>query len=220
MALARFRFPDSSPSYTPEFPQGAALNHEPTALPLSYRGPYARFYGMNRSPITLDPTRPKWTYSFPRDSSNDRGRSFPLLAALVRRQSHTSLNARRAAASSASAPALRRLDSRTFLRGVVERIQKEIPADFPPIHSTAYSYMAAFRARERAIRRGLGADVRIETWDRGWARVWEPIALATLDRAFLERIGDRIATYVTVLEPLLRSEVPSDVAWSESRPHR
>src|SRR5206468_10594520 len=78
MALARFRFPDSSPSYTPEFPQGAALNHEPTALPLSYRGPYARFYGMNRSPITLDPTRPKWTYSFPRDSSNDRRRSFPL----------------------------------------------------------------------------------------------------------------------------------------------
>ena len=196
----------------------------------------------------------------PRDSSNDRGRSFPLLAALVRRQSHTSLNARRTAASSASAPALRKLDSRTFLRGVVERIQEEIPADFPPIHSTAYSYMAqfwsgnkqlhyeawirdrlavievglhfeadaltnarllaAFRARERAIRRGLGADVRIEAWDKGWARVWEPIALATLDRAFLERIGDRVAAYVTVLEPLLRSEVPSDVAWSESRPRR
>ena len=47
MALARFRFPDSSPSYTPEFPQGAALNHEPPALPLSYAGPYARFYGMS-----------------------------------------------------------------------------------------------------------------------------------------------------------------------------
>ena len=162
--------------------------------------------------------------------------------------------------SSRSAPALSGLDSRTFLRGVVERVLDEMPADFPPIHSTAYSYMAqlwsgnkqlhyeawirdrlavievglhfeadaltnarllaAFRARERAIRRGLGADVRIETWDRGWARVWEPIALATLDRAFLERIGDRIATYVTVLEPLLRSEVPSDVAWSESRPRR
>ena len=65
MALARFRFPDSSPSYTPEFPQGAALNHEPTALPLSYRGPYARFYGM--SPITDNPR-------------HDRGRLFPLLA--------------------------------------------------------------------------------------------------------------------------------------------
>jgi len=136
----------------------------------------------------------------------------------------------------------------------------EMPADYSPIHSTAYSYMAqlwsgnkqlhyeawirdrlavievglhfeadaltnarllaAFRARDRAIRRALGADVRIETWDKGWARVWEPIALATLDRVFIEIIGGRVAEYVTALEPLLRSEVPSDVAWSESRPRR
>jgi hypothetical protein len=80
--------------------------------------------------------------------------------------------------------------------------------------------IAAFRARERTIRRSLGEDVRIETWDRGWARVWEPITLLTLDRAFLERVGGRIAEYVTALEPLLRAEVPSDVAWSEPRPRR
>jgi hypothetical protein len=135
-----------------------------------------------------------------------------------------------------------------------------MPADFSPIHSTAYSYMAqlwsgnkqlhyeawirdrlgvielglhfeadaltnarllaAFRARERAIHRALGADVRIETWDKGWARVWEPVALVTLDRVFLERIGDRVGAYVKTLEPLLRSEVPSDVAWSELRRRR
>jgi hypothetical protein len=80
--------------------------------------------------------------------------------------------------------------------------------------------IAAFRARERTIRRSLGEDVRIETWDRGWARVWEPMTLVTLDRAFLERVGGRIAAYVTALEPLLRAEVPADVAWSESRPRR
>ena len=80
--------------------------------------------------------------------------------------------------------------------------------------------LAAFRARERAIHRALGADVRIETWDRGWARVWEPIELATLDEAFVERVGSRIAAYVTTLEPLLRAEVPSDVDWSEPRPRR
>jgi hypothetical protein len=80
--------------------------------------------------------------------------------------------------------------------------------------------LAAFRARERAIHRALGGDVRIETWDRGWARVWEPIELATLDQLFLERIGDRIAAYASALEPLLRAEVPSDVAWSEPRPRR
>jgi hypothetical protein len=162
--------------------------------------------------------------------------------------------------TSRSALPLRRLDSRTFLRGVVDLVLEEIPANSSPIHSIAYSnqaklwsgnkqlhyeawirdrlgvielglhfeadaltnarLLAAFRARERAIHRALGADVRIETWDRGWARVWEPIALATLDRAFLELIGGRIAAYVTALEPLLRAEVPSDVAWSEPRSRR
>ena len=155
--------------------------------------------------------------------------------------------------------ALPRLDSRTFLRGVVERALQE-PAGVPPLHSVTYSYMAqlwsgnkqlhyeawirdrlgvielglhfeadaltnarllaAFRARERSIHRTLGADGHIESWDRGWARVWEPVALVPLDRVFLEKIGDRVAAYVIALEPLLRSEVPSDVAWSESRPRR
>jgi hypothetical protein len=80
--------------------------------------------------------------------------------------------------------------------------------------------LAAFRARERAIRRALGADVRIESWDKGWARVWEPVELATLDRDFLERIGGRIAAYVNTLEPMLQAEVPSDVAWTDSRRRR
>jgi hypothetical protein len=159
-----------------------------------------------------------------------------------------------------AASALRKLDSRTFLRGVVEKVQDGISADIPPIHTIAYSNMAklwsgnkqlhyeawirdrlgvieiglhfeadtltnarllaAFRAHERAIRRALGADVRIETWDRGWARVWEPVAIATLDEAFLELIGGRIAAYINALEPLLRAEVPSDVTWSEPRARR
>jgi hypothetical protein len=167
---------------------------------------------------------------------------------------------RRESSTSSSAPTLRKLDSRTFLRGVVDKVQEEIPADFSPIHSTAYSYiaqlwsgnkqlhyeawirdrlgvievglhfeadaltnarlLAAFRARERSIRRALGPDVRIEGWDKGWARVWEPVALVTLDRPFLDHIGTRVAAYVTGLEPILRAELPADAAWTESRPKR
>jgi hypothetical protein len=80
--------------------------------------------------------------------------------------------------------------------------------------------LAAFRAHERAIRRALGAQVRIEPWDKGWARVWEPFVLAALDNSFTQRIGARIAAYVTTLEPILRAELPSDVAWSETRQRR
>ena len=80
--------------------------------------------------------------------------------------------------------------------------------------------LAAFRAREHAIRRVLGAEVRIEAWDKGWARVWEPVALVTLDRSFLEQVGARIASYVQALEPVLRAELPADVPWTESRPKR
>jgi len=176
-------------------------------------------------------------------------------------RSNTSRGPRpRVSSTSLATPALPKLDSRTFLRGVVEKALEEIPTDRPPLRSVAYSYMAqlwsgnkqlhyeawlrdrlgvielglhfeadaltnarllaAFRARERSIRRTLGNDVRIETWDRGWARVWEPVALVPLDRVFLEKIGDRVAAYVIALEPLLRSEVPSDLAWSESRRRR
>jgi hypothetical protein len=169
----------------------------------------------------------------------------------------SSASPRRRSPQSSSARALPKLDSRAFLRGVVEIVQDETSAHFHPFHSTAYSYMAqlwsgnkqlhyeawirerlgvielglhfeadaltnarllaAFRARERAIRRTLGAHVRIETWDKGWARVWEPVELVTLDTAFCARIGARVTAYVGALEPVLRAEVPADVAWSESR---
>lgn len=78
--------------------------------------------------------------------------------------------------------------------------------------------LAAFKAHERTARRALGGDVRIEEWDNGWARVWEPITPATLDDELLERVIERIALYVTTLEPILRRELPSDVPWSEVRP--
>jgi hypothetical protein len=96
----------------------------------------------------------------------------------------------------------------------------EIGLHFEADALTNARLLAAFRAHERAIRRALGPDVRIEGWDKGWARVWEPVALVTLDRAFLDRTGARIAAYVTALEPVLRAELPADVAWTEPRPKR
>src|SRR3954465_1654630 len=44
--------------------------------------------------------------------------------------------------------------------------------------------LGAFRGRAREIARGLGPAARIEQWDKGWCRVWEPIALQDVDDAY------------------------------------
>jgi hypothetical protein len=77
--------------------------------------------------------------------------------------------------------------------------------------------LAAFKARERAIRDELGEEACVEAWDKGWARVWESVPLGMLDAGFLERLASRMTAYITALEPMLRDELPSDVAWTEPR---
>jgi hypothetical protein len=73
--------------------------------------------------------------------------------------------------------------------------------------------LGAFRGRAKEVKRGLGKDVLIEEWDRGWTRVWEPISLELEDTELRERVAARIAAYMRVLEPIVREELPSDVRW-------
>lgn len=77
--------------------------------------------------------------------------------------------------------------------------------------------LAAFQANRAAVRRALGSDARIEAWDKGWARVWEPIALVDLDDDFLARVTARMGDYIRALEPMLRDALPADVAWREPK---
>ena len=80
--------------------------------------------------------------------------------------------------------------------------------------------LAAFGSRAKEVKRGLGRDARIEEWDRGWARVWEPISLELSDDELTERVGTRLCDYVRVLEPILRDELPADVPWKVSAGRR
>lgn len=96
----------------------------------------------------------------------------------------------------------------------------EIGLHFEADALTNARLLAAFRARERAVHRGLGADARIESWDKGWTRVWEPIPLRRLDADFQRQVSARLIAYVRTLEPLLRDELPADVAWDEPRTSR
>jgi hypothetical protein len=90
----------------------------------------------------------------------------------------------------------------------------EIGLHFEADPLTNARLLPAFAANAKAIRRAL-RDARIEEWDRGWSRVWEPLPHRKPDEALVTELAERIAAYVTALEPILRRELPSDVAWTE-----
>jgi len=97
----------------------------------------------------------------------------------------------------------------------------EIGLHFEADPLTNARLLAAFVANASTVRREL-ANARMERWDRGWCRVWEPLPFRTPDGELAKELADRIAAYVTALEPILRRELPSDVAWTEpeARPVR
>lgn len=78
---------------------------------------------------------------------------------------------------------------------------------------TNLQLLGAFRARSKVIAKKL-PTARIETWDRGWTRIWEPVALAPFDTAFGAEVTKRLARYIAVLEPMLEDDLPADVRWS------
>lgn len=93
----------------------------------------------------------------------------------------------------------------------------EIGLHFEADPLTNARLLAAFAANAKTVRRALG-DARIEEWDRGWARVWEPLPHRSPDESLATELAKRIAAYVSALEPILRRELPSDVAWAEPKP--
>lgn len=97
----------------------------------------------------------------------------------------------------------------------------EIGLHFEADPLTNARLLAAFVANASAVRRSL-ANARMEQWDRGWCRVWEPLPYRAADAKLAKELASRLATYVTALEPILRRELPSDVAWTEpeARPAR
>jgi len=73
--------------------------------------------------------------------------------------------------------------------------------------------LGAFRSHEKAITRRLPA-ARIEAWDKGWARIWQPVPLQALDEPFTAQVTKTLVRYVRFLEPILEDELPADVPWT------
>jgi hypothetical protein len=73
--------------------------------------------------------------------------------------------------------------------------------------------LGALRVHSRKIAKQL-PSARIETWDKGWARVWEQIPLEKFDERYSALVTKALAKYVRVLEPILEDSLPADVRWS------
>ena len=89
----------------------------------------------------------------------------------------------------------------------------EIGLHFEADPLTNARLLGAFRSRKTAVRKGLGSAARLEEWDRGWSRIWEPHETTSLDDALRGRLAKRLSRYVAVLEPILREELPAEVSW-------
>ena len=89
----------------------------------------------------------------------------------------------------------------------------EIGLHFEADPLTNARLLGAFRSREKHVRKRLGSAVRLEVWDRGWSRIWEPHEATALDEQLRDRLAKRLSRYVEVLEPILREELPAEVSW-------
>lgn len=92
----------------------------------------------------------------------------------------------------------------------------EVGLHFEADQLTNARLLGAFRTHERRVRRAL-PDARLEEWDRGWTRIWQPVPYKTLDAALQEHLAAVLVRYIATLEPILRDELPADVPWALTR---
>jgi hypothetical protein len=89
----------------------------------------------------------------------------------------------------------------------------ELGLHFESDSLTNQRLLGAFRLRAKTIARRL-PNARIEAWDKGWGRVWEPLDLDALEDGDGAPIATLLARYVRVLEPILEDELPAEVRWT------
>ena len=53
------------------------------------------------------------------------------------------------------------------------------------------------------IKAELGDHVEAEMWDKGWTKVYETIPLETMNDDYLNRVAERLARMMSVLQPIL-----------------
>ncbi|MGH2459894.1 MAG: hypothetical protein ACRDIY_13635 [Chloroflexota bacterium] len=74
----------------------------------------------------------------------------------------------------------------------------------------------AFDRRIVEIKFELGDSIELERWEKGWARIYETWPCEKIDGAFQERMTERFARVIGVLQPMLedaRDDTVLEPAW-------
>jgi len=114
----------------------------------------------------------------------------------------------------------------------VERVHYEVWADgarqrlelglhFEDGPASTAAYLAFFDARIVEIKHHLGVNVELERWTISWGHLFESITLGPLDRKLAQTVADRLATYITLLQPLvIEANVPTERRDESTEPRR
>jgi len=78
----------------------------------------------------------------------------------------------------------------------------EIGLHFEGTADTNQRALDFFRARMVEVKAHL-PRAELEPWDRGWSRLYETLNAPQLDEAVLDAAIERMAAYITTLEPML-----------------
>ncbi len=84
----------------------------------------------------------------------------------------------------------------------------EIGLHFEGVREDNLRRIAAVAEAMPVVVEGLGAGVDVEEWTETWTRIHESIALPALEEDAARALGERLATYVRVLEPVVRELGP------------
>ena len=81
-----------------------------------------------------------------------------------------------------------------------------------------YGWAAALAPRALEIQSQLGPEVELEEWTRDWTRLHETRPFAgQLDAALAQATAERLAAFITTLEPILAEERGTNVIPSGAR---
>ena len=89
----------------------------------------------------------------------------------------------------------------------VQRTKNEVELGlhFESDPDSNYQFLELMSQRTKDIKESLGADVEVEEWVRGWARVHETLPLEPLDDDFLIEVSFKLSGMMRALEPILRA---------------